>query len=115
MDKTLIAQGVANKLFAAEDSVDAALGQASTLLAGLLEARREMGLSAVAGDEIVAKVTQAISALSTARTAMVGAHGELADLKLRVGVRTKMFGVQDKPPEKNASYEPGLTVVSKAG
>jgi hypothetical protein len=28
---------------------------------------------------------------------MVAAHGELNDAKLRIGVRTKMAGFQDKP------------------
>ncbi len=30
----------------------------------------------------------------------MGAHGSLADLKLRVGIRTKLIGVSDKPPEQ---------------
>jgi hypothetical protein len=49
---------------------------------------------------------EAISALSAARTAMVGVHGELAEAKLRLGIRTKMGGVENKPAS--------MTVVDKA-
>lgn len=104
MDKMLVAQGVANKLFASENSIDEALSQASVLLSGLLTARQEMNLSATAGDDIMVKVTAAISALSTARTAMVGAHADLDVLKSQVGIRAKMLATQDKPPQQ-ASQE----------
>lgn len=112
MDKMLVAQGVANKLFASENSIDEALSQASTLLSGLLSARQDMNLSATAGDDIMVKMTAAISALSTARTAMVGVHTDLDVLKAQVGIRTKMVGYQDKPAQ--AAYT-GPTVVAKAG
>jgi hypothetical protein len=96
MDKTLIAQTVANKLFATEDAVDKSIVEASKLLAGLVEARQEMRLSAVVGDDVVAKVAVALGALAEARKAVVEAHNELAEVKLRVGIRTKLIGVVDK-------------------
>jgi hypothetical protein len=96
MDKALIAQTVANKLFATEDAVDAAIIEASKLLSGIVEARHEMRVSAVVADEVIAKVTDALSALSDAQKAVVGAHNELAEVKLRLGIRAKMLGVLDK-------------------
>jgi hypothetical protein len=96
MDKALIAQSVANKLFATEDAVDTAIIEATKLLSGIIEARHEMRVSAVATDEVIAKVTAAISALSDAQAAVVGAHNEMAELKLRLGIRTKLLGVIDK-------------------
>jgi len=96
MDKALIAQTVANKLFATENAVDTAILEASKLMGGLIDARHEMRLSAVVGDDAVAKVAAALSALTEARKAVVEAHHELAEVKLRVGIRTKLLGVTDK-------------------
>jgi hypothetical protein len=96
MDKALIAQTVANKLFATEDAVDTAIVEASKLMGGLVEARQEMRISAVVGTDAVAKVAAALSALAEARAAVVEAHNELAEVKLRVGIRTKLLGVVDK-------------------
>jgi hypothetical protein len=96
VEKAFVAQRVANKLFATENAVDSAMAEATEMMAELLRARKDLGLSATVGDSVVSKVVEAISALSEARTAMVSAHGELAELKLRVGIRTKLSGVEDK-------------------
>ena len=96
MDKALIAQTVANKLFATEDAVDTAMIEATKLLSGIVEARHEMRVSAVVVDEAIAKVTAALSALSDAQQAVVGAHNELSEVKLRLGIRAKLLGVVDK-------------------
>ena len=56
MDKALIAQSVANKLFATEDAVDTAMIEATKLLSGIVEARHEMRVSAVVVDEVIAKL-----------------------------------------------------------
>jgi hypothetical protein len=98
VEKTLIAQRVATKLFATENAVDAAILEASQLLAGLIEARNDIGFSAVLGDAAFGKVSVAIAALTESRRAMVEAHGELNDAKLRLGIRTKMDNAE-KPPQ----------------
>jgi hypothetical protein len=99
MDKALVAQGVANRLFATEKAVDTAMAEAAQLMTSLIDARSELHLSAVVGDEATTKVAQAIATLAEARRAVVSAHADLADLKLRVGIRTKLIGISDKPPE----------------
>jgi ABC-type sugar transport system substrate-binding protein len=98
MEKAFVAQRVANKLFATEESVDAALVEATELMTEMLKARKEVGVSTAFGDEAAAKLIEAIKALGEARTAMVGVHGELNEAKLRLGIRTKLFG-PDKPFE----------------
>jgi hypothetical protein len=100
MEKALVAQRVANRLFATEKAVDAAMAEAASLMTSLAEARSELGLSAVVGDDVTSKVAQAIATLAEARRSVVAAHGGLADLKLRVGIRTRLIGVTDKPPEQ---------------
>lgn len=97
VEKVFVAQRVATKLFASEKAVDAAMVETAELMADLVKARRDLGLSAVVGDRATAKLVEALSALGEARSAMVEAHGELNDVKLRIGVRTKMIGFEDKP------------------
>ncbi|MFY8143696.1 MAG: hypothetical protein ACOVMT_07445 [Caulobacter sp.] len=99
MEKVFVAQRVATKLFASENAVDAAMVETAELMADLLKARKDLGVSAVVGDRAAAKLAEAMTALSEARSAMVDAHNELNDVKLRIGVRTKMVGFEDKPPE----------------
>jgi hypothetical protein len=96
VEKAFVAQRVANKLFATENAVDAALAEATELMADMLRARQDLNLSATVGDAAVAKLIEAISAMGEARSAMVAAHSQLAETKLRVGIRTKLAGVEDK-------------------
>lgn len=99
VDKAFVAQRVASKLFATEKAIDAAMVEAAELLAGAVEARSQMKVSSVVGDGAQAKLVEAINALGAARTAMVEMHDELSDLKLRLGIRTKLIGVEDKPDD----------------
>jgi hypothetical protein len=95
VDKVFVAKRVATKLRSAEHAIDAALIEASELVSELLRARTEVGVAANVGDAAMAKLTAALSALSDARTSMVGAHGELADVQLRLNIRTRM-DIEDK-------------------
>jgi hypothetical protein len=96
VDKVFVAKRVAAKLRSAEHSIDAAMVEASELVAELLRARKETGVAANVGDAAVAKVAAALTALSEARTSMVAAHAELAEVQLRVGIRTRMDGAEEK-------------------
>lgn len=99
MDKTFVAQGVANKLFATEKAIDAAIAEAAQLLGALSQARTEIRVSAVVGDDATRKIAETISGLTEARRSIVEAHRELDLVRAQVGVRTKLIGVIDKPPE----------------
>jgi len=112
VEKVFVAQRVATKLFATENAVDAALAEASELMADMLQARKDLGLSAVFGDTAAARVVDAISALSTARTAMVAAHNELNESKLRIGIRAKMAGFEDKNSLSVDQERPTMRVAS---
>jgi hypothetical protein len=96
VEKVFVAQRVANKLFSTENAVDAAMLETAELMADLLKARKDLGISAVVGDRAAGKLAAAMTALSEARSAMVEAHTELAETKLRLGIRTKMTGAEDK-------------------
>lgn len=96
MEKAFVAQRVATKLFATEAAVDKAMVEATELMADMLKARQDVNASLVFADDAQVKLMDAIRALSEARSAMVGVHGQLAEAKLRLGVRTKMIGELDK-------------------
>ncbi len=98
MDKAFVAQRVAKKLFTTEAAVDGAMVEAAELLSEMLKARKDVNASLVFADDVQVKMMEAIRALSEARSAMVGVHNELNDAKLRLGIRTKMDGM-DKPPQ----------------
>lgn len=97
MDKVFVAQRVANKLFATENAVDAALAEATELMSDMLKARKDVNVAMTFGDDAAQKLVEAIKALGEARTAMVGVHNELNEAKLRLGIRTKMAGWANKP------------------
>lgn len=96
MDKAFVAQRVANKVWSAEDAVDAAMAEAAGLLAELTSARQELKLSASTTEKATADLVKSMAALGQARTALVEMHEELAEVKLRVGIRTKLTGAWDK-------------------
>lgn len=105
VDKVFVAKRVAAKLRRAEHSIDAALVEASEMVAEMVRARKELGLAANVGDAAIAKATAAMAALSEARTSMVAAHADLAEVQLRIGIRTRMDGPEDKveTPASNVS------------
>lgn len=90
MEKVFVAKRVAEKLWATEEAIDGALNEASGLISGLIEARRELKVSTIVTDAATSKIAEAIKSLAEARAAMTGAHDALAEVKLRIGVRTKM-------------------------
>ena len=96
MEKAFVAQRVATKLFTTEAAVDQAMVEATELMADLLKARKDVNAPLVFADDVQVKLMDAIRALSEARTAMVGVHGQLGEAKLRLGIRTKMAGELEK-------------------
>jgi len=110
MEKAFVAQRVAKKLFVTEAAVDGALVEASELMSEMLKARQDVKVSMVFADEAQAKLMDAMKALSEARSAMVAVHSELNEAKLRLGIRTKMNGM-DKPLALSAETTTALREV----
>jgi hypothetical protein len=96
VEKAFVAQRVANKLFATEAAVDAAMVETAEMMAELMQARKDLNLSATVGNGASAKLAEAVAALAAARTAVVEAHAQLDEVRLRVGIRTKLIGVIGK-------------------
>ncbi len=94
MEKIFVAQRVGSKLIATENAIDNAMIEAAGLMADMLQARKDLNLSVISGDKAHSKLVQAMALMAEARTAMVDAHNELGELKLRLGVRTKLVGIE---------------------
>jgi hypothetical protein len=96
MEKIEVAKTVAGKLFATEESIDAAMIQASQLLEAMIVARRQLGFAATTGEVAQARVAEAIGAVSEARRAIMAAHGALAATGEKMGLDVTMVGGGDK-------------------
>jgi len=92
LEKIFVVKRVASKLHGTEAAIDAAMVQTAEMMSELVQARKDLGLSPTFGAEVTSKVIAAMSALSEAREAMVSAHADLEEKRLRLGVRTKMIG-----------------------
>lgn len=99
MDRVEIVQGVASDLYGAEQSIDAAIAQATALVQSMIGARAELSLSPVSGAGSQAKAMEAIAALGAARAAIVACHAELQKDHRRLGWGTYAIGPLDKPDD----------------
>jgi hypothetical protein len=110
VDKVFIARSVGVKLRATEAAIDAAIVEATELMSEIIRGRVTLRVSAGATDPTMAKIAAAIAALSESRSAMVEAHSAADELRLRIGVRTRMDGMEEKV-EKETS-QPSLRDVA---
>ncbi len=94
----MVAAG-ADRLFATEDAVDKALSETGELLATLTRLRVTGNISGVYGQKALDAIVSGATALNTARSHFVDAHGHLNEIKTQLGCRTVAIGtLQPKPP-----------------
>jgi hypothetical protein len=99
MTKDEVIASVAGDLNSAEQSLDTAIAQATTLIQSMIGARTALNLSPVSGAGSQARAMEAIAALSTAREALVACHEELAKDHRRLGYGVYAVGHMNKPAE----------------
>jgi hypothetical protein len=99
MNKTEVIASVAGDLNSAEQSLDTAIAQATTLIQSMIGARTALTLSPVAGAVSQNKAMEAVAALATAREALVACHEELAKDHRRLGFGVYAIGHMNKPEE----------------
>jgi hypothetical protein len=88
----------ADKLINTENSITQAFCDTTDLLGALERMRLDSRLSMVVGQQVVESLTEVISSLASARSAMVRAHGQLDDIRCQIGCRTVAAGtILDKP------------------
>lgn len=85
MTKSEVIASVAGDLNATEQSVDAAIARATTLVQSMIGGRTALNVSPVVGADAQAKALEAIAALGAARQAMIACHTELAKDHRRMG------------------------------
>jgi nitrogenase molybdenum-iron protein alpha/beta subunit len=98
------AQKIATDLHEAEEAVDQAIIKLAQLAGTLPVARFETNMSAIVGQEAVAKVTQAVAAAGQVRQMVTDAHEALSETQKQVGLGPRMFGAgMDKPRGQTVS------------
>jgi hypothetical protein len=92
MDKVFVVKRVAERLWATEDAIDAAMARNAQLMNDVIDARAELKIPHQVVDQAMSKIAEATSLMAQARKAMMESHDALHEAKLRIGVRTKMDG-----------------------
>jgi hypothetical protein len=110
-----VALQVAKSLYASEDAIDAALTQVATFVAQMPAARQEAKFAACVGQDAMAQAVAALTALNSAREAMVKAHDALAEVRDQFHI-PMAFGAPDKPdsPRRAARTGAPLALVETA-
>ena len=102
MNKAEVITSVAGDLNSAEQSLDTAIAQATTLIQSMIGARTALSLSPVSGAASQARAMEAIAAMATAREALIACHEELAKDHRRLGYGVYAVGPLNKPAEDTA-------------
>lgn len=92
-----LGQEVADRLFAAELAIDAAIARTAELAGSIPAARAEAELACEVGQEALEYAAESFSALVKARAQMIASHRELAANKDQIGLRAYSFGGFAKP------------------
>ncbi|HEV2081131.1 MAG TPA: hypothetical protein VGR32_01630 [Brevundimonas sp.] len=99
MTRRTVGESLAQRLYAAETAVDAALIAAAGLAAELPAARSGALLSAVTGQRAFDGAAGAVSALVQARAQLVQTHGVLAAVARKLKLDDLAVGPVDKPED----------------
>ena len=106
--RRMIAEQVAAALFEAETAIDAAITKTAMLTGVMPNLRKQVGASALIGQDAVERASQAIMSLAEARRAIVETHKELSIVQTQIGLgavtMTDPIG-GDKPPALFATDE----------
>ena len=107
--RRLLADQVAEGLFAAEAAIDSALTKTAAL-AGIMPAvRADARLSALVGQAAVERASDTFAALTMARRSIVETHKELAIVQRQMGLGAVAYGGnQDKPPTQAIQAAPNV-------
>ena len=100
----VIARAIAERLFEAEQALDAAFEKTAALAAFMPLARQQAQTSAGLGQHAFERVTATMLVLSNARGELVQTHQALAEVQAKVGLRPRNFGGFIDKPDK-ASLE----------
>ncbi|MGB3844787.1 hypothetical protein EAO27_10820 [Sphingopyxis sp. YF1] len=97
-ERVSAAKKIASELHHAEDAIDETMIRIAQLAATLPTVRRDINMSAIVGQEAMAKVANALAAAGEVRQLLTDAHLALTATQKQVGLGTRMFGAGVKPP-----------------
>jgi dGTP triphosphohydrolase len=100
--RMIAAEKIAAELHDAENAVDHAIIKLAKLAGTLPVARFDTNMSAIVGQDAVAKVTQAVAAAGQVRQMVADAHQALSETQRQVGLGARMFGAGTEKPKGNA-------------
>ena len=106
--RRMIAEQVAAALFDAETAIDAAITKTAMLTGVMPSLRKQVGASALIGQDAVERASQAIMSLTEARRAIVETHKELSIVQTQIGLGAVTMADPiggDKPPALFAADE----------
>lgn len=91
-ERVAAAKRIATDLHDAEQAIDEAIIKIARLAATLPAARFDTNMSAIVGQDAVAKVTQAVAIAGNVRQMLAEAHVALSETQKQVGLGARMFG-----------------------
>src|ERR1700744_4022024 len=106
--RRMVAEQVAGALFEAETAIDAAISKTAALTGAMPALRKQVGASALIGQDALERATQAIMALADARRAIVETHKELSVVQTQIGLGAVTMtdpGSGEKPPASFAGVD----------
>jgi hypothetical protein len=101
-ERVSAAQRIAADLHAAENAIDDAIVKIAKLAVTLPTSRIETRMSAIVGQDAVAKVTEAVAAAGQVRQMLTEAHHALSETQKQVGLGARMFGAGVEKPKGQA-------------
>lgn len=101
------AKRIATDLHEAEQAIDEAIIKIARLAATLPAARFDTNMSAIVGQDAVAKVTQAVAIAGNVRQMLTDAHVALSETQKQVGLGARMLGAGMNKPPSAALSQPG--------
>ena len=99
--RRMVAEQVAGARFEAETAIDAAISKTALLTGAMPALRKQVGASALIGQDALERASQAIAALAEARRAIVETHKELSVVQTQIGLGAVTMadpGSGQKPP-----------------
>jgi hypothetical protein len=110
MEKQLWVKRVADRVKAGETKIDEAIRSVMELVQEVHAAQADMRISPIVTDPAMMKLTQSLTALQSARTAVVGGHKRLDKIADDMNLRTTGVGFDFKymSDESEAAHDEAL-------
>jgi len=103
---------IARGLRSTEHALDDAMAQTMRLGADMLDARKASRFAASVGQAALQEVVAGLHAMTTARTALIAAHGELLQVAGEHQVVWRMDGATETKPDRPTGQVPSAANVA---